>query len=190
MRIDIPGIKGSGELYLTVMKVLCGNTADKSMVDLGCHKAPYTSQLGFSERIYVDILDRGLDNPDEQKYFVQADMIDFLDKTTVEKFDVAISSDSIEHLSKVDGDLLLVNMEARAYKVIIFTPLGDLSVNIEAYDPDAHKSGWVPEYLPEYLSIVFPDFHPELNAGAWFGVKCGVDEQNSIYNKIKEIYAT
>lgn len=189
MRIDVPNVKGSGELYLDVMHILCGNTAGKSMIDLGCHKAPYTSQLGFSERTYVDLLNRGLDNQEEQKYFVEADMISYLVNLLGKTVDVTISSDSIEHLT-YDGGLELLNwMRVRSRKQIIFTPLGGVSVNNPTeFAPDMHRSGWTPDMLPNYLAVVFPHFHPELNAGAWFGVNCDHSEKLSIYNQIKNKY--
>src|ERR1700682_4204770 len=96
--ITLEGMAGSGELWLDIMRIICGDTEGKSMLDACCHKAPYTSKLGFSERTYVDIQDRPLDDPNEQKYFIKSDIIDYLEKTG-KIFHVAICSDAIEHFS-------------------------------------------------------------------------------------------
>ena len=101
MILVIKDLIGSGDVYLEIMKAICGDTSDKSMVDLGCHTAPYTARLGFKERTYVDIQDRGLDFKEEEKYFVKKDIIEFMEEC--EYFDVSISSDSIEHLSMIKG---------------------------------------------------------------------------------------
>lgn len=188
MQIVLEGINGSGELWLDIMKIICGDTSKQSMIDLGCHRAPFTSQLGFWYRTYVDIQDRPLDYPEEQKFFVKFDAIRYLD-ICEEYFDVAIASDFIEHLQVDKGMQLLKEMEEGADKQIIFTPLGEYMVDRGSTDnPDAHRSGWTPEMLPEYLSIVIPDFHPRLNIGAFFATKCSNEEKERIINEIKAKY--
>src|ERR1700753_129845 len=94
--IVFDGIAGSGQLWVHITKIICGDTYKQSMIDLGAFHAPYTPLLGFRERTYVDIQDRPLDHTDEQKWFVKSDAIDYL-KSTNKFFDVAISSDSLEH---------------------------------------------------------------------------------------------
>lgn len=188
MRIDLPNLVGSGDVYLDIMKIICGDTSELSMIDLGCHKAPYTSQLGFANRTYVDIQNRPLDNINEQIYFIQQDMLQYLTDTPL-VFDVAISSDSIEHLDKKGGVKFLNLMESKSNKQIIFTPIGEVMMNIYLDNKfDTHKSGWVPEMLPDYLAIMLPDFHPTLDTGAWFAVKCEKQEMERIYNSIKSKY--
>ena len=99
MILEFPNVEGSGELYLDVMRAICGDTAGKSMVDLMCHKAPYTPQLGFKERTYVDIQFRGMDFKEEIDRFIECDVLEFL-STNKKKYDVAICSDGIEHFKK------------------------------------------------------------------------------------------
>lgn len=184
MRIDLNGIVGSGELWLKIMKIICGDTHDKSMVDLGCHHAPYTPMLGFKERTYVDIQNRPLDDENEQQFFVQENILCYL--LDAKNVDVSICSDVIEHLNIEKGRLLLHLMSNSSTKQIIFTPLGEYMIS-EDENPDLHRSGWTPEMLPDYLAIVLPDFHPALNTGAWFGVNCDNEEKLRIINEIKKI---
>jgi hypothetical protein len=186
--VTLEGLVGSGELWLDIMRIICGDTGGKSMLDACCHKAPYTSKLGFSERTYVDIQDRPLDDPNEQKYFIKADIVEYLVKTE-HVFDVAICSDAVEHFSFSDGYNLIWLMSFKSYKTIFFTPLGACMIqNKETNDPDAHRTGWIPEMFEGYLSIVLPNFHPTIKSGAFFSVLCNPIETTRIYNEIKSKY--
>ncbi len=188
MVINIPNVIGDEFVYLSIMNIVCGEVANKSMIDLCCHKAPYTSRLGFKQKTYVDILDRGLDDSNEQNKFIQSDVIDFL-KSTNNKYDVAICSDGIEHFLEKDGHELVSLMESVSDKQIIFTPLGEVMMNIYLDNHyDTHKSGWVPKMLPNYLAIVLPDFHPSLQSGAWFAINCNELEKERIIKQIKQQY--
>lgn len=192
MQIVLEGINGSGELWLDIMKIICGDTSDKSMVDLGCHHAPYSPLLGFKTRDYIDIQNRPLDHVEEQKYFTQADIVEYL-KHCPWWFSVSICSDVIEHLTVEKGMELLEWMRRRSSKSIIFTPLGEYIIENEKTDnPDAHRSGWTPEIIPQaYLSIVLPNFHPTLHMGAFFSIICtpyDEKELQRIHNEIKAKY--
>lgn len=185
--IALEGIAGSGELWLDVMRIICGDTKGESMIDLGCHKAPYTPNLGFSFRTYLDIQDRALDHAEEQQFFVKGDAVDYL-HTCEEYFDVTIASDFIEHLDKERGKKLLYEMFQSSNKQIIFTPIGDASITLDGH-PDSHASGWIPEDFPNWLTISFPNFHNTINLGAFFAVGCEyASEKKRIYNEIKEKY--
>jgi hypothetical protein len=181
------GIGGSGDVYLDIMKIICGDTSGKSMCDLCCHHAPYTSQLGYRDRTYVDIQNRPLDNLAEQQFFVQADIFNYL-KFDNGHFDDCILSDAMEHFKTEDGYYLLGLMRRKSLKQIIFTPLGAYMVDETSTHPDSHKSGWTPEMLFGWLSIVLPDFHPSLKTGAFFAVNCSDEEKERIYNEIKNKY--
>ncbi len=161
--------EGSGELYLQIMKAICGDVSNKSMVDIGCHLAPFTPLIGFKERTYVDIQNRPLDYKEEQQFFVKEDMIEFISRG--KHFDVSISSDSLEHLEKDKGMELISLMEKYSDKQIVFTPLGELGI-IKDNHPDSHKSGWRPKDFKGWASIVMKNFHPLLNAGAIFCWHC------------------
>jgi hypothetical protein len=186
MRLDLPGITGSGELYLDVVRAICGNdTADKSMVDLGAHKSPYNSQLNFAYKQYVDIQDRPLDDISQQQYLIKEDVLTYLNKVGW-KFTVAIASDLIEHLTIEKGNELICLMKERSFKQIIFTPLGEFNLTKDD-NPDSHRSGWTPEMLPGFAAIVLPDFHPALNIGAFFAWNCKNIEQEfeRVCNELK-----
>lgn len=171
MSLEYPSAIGSGEVYLKVLKAICGDTEGKSMADILCHHAPYTPLLGFKDRVYVDIQDRGLDHKEEERYFIKSDIWLYLVENSHLHFDVMICSDGIEHLSKQGGWDLLLSMRLLSDKSIIFTPLGEYMITDDD-NPDSHKSGWLPAELTDYATIVFPDFHPLLNKGAFFAWHC------------------
>lgn len=173
MILTFPNIAGDNELHLRILEAICGPTAGQSMVDLCCYHAPTTPKLGFTERTYVDIQDRGLDNVNEQQYFVKADVFAFLN--AADRFDVSICIDGIEHFSKAWGYKLLELMTMASDKQIIFTPLGEYMVDPTSEHPDTHKSGWQP--MDGYANIVIPNYHPALNRGALYFFKCPNLEQ-------------
>ncbi len=174
MRLEFSGVEGNGEIYLDVMKAICGDTSGKSMLDLGCHHAPYTPLLGFKERTYVDVLDRGLDHKEEQQYFVKADAHLYCFNNNHRHWDVIIASDFIEHLPKQSGFDLCWSMRLLSKKHIIFTPLGDILMDNGRDHPDTHKSGWEPSDFTahQYAFIIFPEFHKQMNHGAFFAWEC------------------
>lgn len=192
MVIALADVVGSGELWLEIAKIICGTTPQdeySSMCDLMCHRAPYTPQLGFWDRTFVDIQDRGLDFEKEKLLnFVHMDVFDFFEQNTVH-YNVMICSDGIEHLTIDQGKDLIWWMENASEKQIVFTPLGDHMVGLgDLNSPDTHRSGWLPEMIPDYLSIVFPNWHPELGIGAFFAINCSGVEKQRIYNEIKSKY--
>lgn len=186
MQLTIPSLHGNGQVYLDILKAICGDTVDKSMADLMCYHAPYNSLLGFKERIYVDIQDRGLDHPEEQQYFIKSGVFDFFMDNRDKKYDVMICADGIEHLTKERGKDLILLMEGHSDKQIIFTPLGECMMTNDDH-PDSHKSGWLPEDFPGYASIILPDFHPTLNTGAFFAFRCENIQQDfeRVINELK-----
>lgn len=194
MRIDIPNVHGSGEKWLDVMKVICGDTSDKSVVDLMCHHSPYVPQLGFKNRLYVDALDRGLDFIEEQPSFLQSDVFDFLSECQANdfKYDFLICSDGVEHFRITDAFYLLENMQEVGRSQVLFTPLGEHLVEvIETYDPDSHKCGLTPEIientLPDfYAYIVMPNFHGDVGAFFFFHTPNLKQEFERIYNELKQ----
>ena len=192
MQIVLDGVVGSGELWLDIMRIICGDTSRidycETMVDLGVHRGPYTPLLGFSKRVYVDIQARPLDHSEEQQYFVQDDIIHYLEdmKRGANTF---VLSDVIEHLTLKDGYKVINLMREKGYKNIIFTPLGEYMMeSVPTTDPDAHRSAWIPEMLNGYTSIVFPNFHEALGKGAFFAFNCNPTETERIINEIKEKY--
>lgn len=192
MTLILPGITGTIDIYMKVLREICGDTTGKSMIDLMCCFAPNTPKLGFEKRTYIDIIDRKLDHESEQEFFTEADALDLLfighwekgsPKPT--KYDVSICSDGIEHLTVEDGYHLLAVMDDISLKQILFTPTTELfgMAGKENFDPEAHRSLWTPEMMPGYATIVFPDFHPSWNSGAFFAFKCENVEQE--FQRIK-----
>lgn len=183
-----PNIEGTIELYMKVLRAICGDTEGKSMVDLMCCFAPNTPKLGFTHRIYVDIIPRILDHSAEQHNFQLMDVLTIMRLPF--KKDVTICSDGIEHLLPEDGYRLLKTMDRISHKQIIFTPLGEIFplAKDNNHDPEAHRSLWTPEILSEldYATIVFPHYHKVWNGGAFFAWKC-VDIEKDFQRVIKEI---
>lgn len=192
------GVVGSIEVYMDVMRAICGETEGKSMIDLMCCTAPNTPDLGFSKRCYIDVLPRELDHKEEQQFFKPMDVLSLIpykpdvlrDCKVINPFDVAICSDGIEHLTNDDGWHLLHTMIALSHKQIIFTPLDDIfgMAKDGDNDPEAHRSLWKPEMLPGWNHIVFPDYHKVWNGGAWFGWRAPWMEGE--FNRVKSILQT
>lgn len=173
MRLDFPNIEGNIDIYMRVLRAICGETEGKSMVDLCCAFAPNTPTLGFSERYYIDVIDRKLDHPDEQKYFHKHNALNIVPLMS-RQMDVSICSDGIEHFYPDDGKKLIEIMRAISHKQIIFTPLGEIFKlhNTGADDPEAHHSLWTPEDFQDWACIVFPNYHRVWNGGAFFAWHC------------------
>lgn len=187
MRIDIKGIHGSYKIYMDIMESLCGPNRG-SMIDLGCNLAPCTPLLKFERRKYIDILPRVLDHKEEQVFFEQDDILTFPVRA-FGHFDTAISSDVIEHVTDKDGWTLLARMQEISDRQILFTPLDDtFGFDHDTDNPETHRSIWKPEQFSGYASIVLPNYHPTLNAGAFFVWRCDNIEEdfNRVVSELKQ----
>lgn len=162
-----PNITGNGELLIKIVRLISGHPASQSMIDLCCAHATCSSRVGFGTRKYVDIQPWQLDDGDEQRFFVQENALE-----QKGSFDVALCADGIEHFKKEDGYELIRVMQSLAPIRIVFTPLGEYKVGPIKNTVDDHKSGWYPDDVPDFESIVFPNWHPTLNAGAFFFFQC------------------
>lgn len=172
MQITFEGVHGNSEIYFDCLNILTGDQRG-SFLDIGCNHAPFTSQLGFDKRHYIDILPRELDNKNEQQYFEQADAIEFLSRY-IREWDVIYSLDQIEHVTKEYGDKQLRYMYRLGRKFVLFTPLDEWMMTDEAdKNPESHRSIWKPyDFNDKVIKIIFPVYHKELNIGAWFLMKC------------------
>jgi len=170
MTITFPTVEGNDEVYMDCLTALSGQERN-SMADLCCNLCPHTRKLGFKNRVYVDVLKRDIGW--EQPNFVQEDVLIFLSR--VKYFDTTYCLDGIEHLTKKDGFTLLNMMKKRSDRQVIFTPLDWWMKAPEGNtDPEGHHSLWTPEDLsPEWMFIVFKNYHPTLGIGAWFGMRHG-----------------
>lgn len=184
MRLDFHGVVGDIDIYMRVLRAICGETDGKSMVDLGCCFAPNTPKLGFEHRMYLDVVDRKLDHEKEQQFFYKTDILDIQPPRLRCKADVGIASDVIEHLSAEDGQKLISYMISKYDKSILFTPLGELWMEkTPTSDPEAHRSAWYPEMLPGWACVVFPDYHKGWGVGAFFAIHC--ENIESEFERIK-----
>lgn len=181
MRIQTYNQNGDSALQVQVLKAVCGSTEDKTLIDLCCGSAPQTGQIAFKEKTHVDAVDRFLVGGGK---VIVANVIDFL-KTTTSRYDISISTDSIEHFRDKDAWEFVELTSKVASKNIWFTPLGEFCMTLdpENNDPDTHKSEWTPKKLeaanPGYWSfLVFPNWHPTLRnskdetLGAFFFWHC------------------
>ncbi len=179
MKIVFDGLVGSDEIYMDCLNAIVG-VERNAMIDLGCHKAAHTPRLGFKERLYIDILPQVLDYQTEQEYFKQADV---LDTPSNKHYDTAFALDCVEHLTIDNGYKLLKIMETISDKQILFTPLGEMWVGNSGH-PEEHASGWKPEMVDGYASVVFPDYHKGWGFGAWFFWKTSHLKQD--FNRVKK----
>lgn len=169
--------EGNGEVHLDVLKAICGNTSNKSMIDLCCGFAPQTRQLGFKDRFYIDVFERDL--KEENENFLARDIFWLMDSMFPLKMDCCFMLDAIEHFKRDDAYKILRWMNDTFALQIIFTPLGDYLIEKkETNNPDSHKSGWLSKEFEDmgWHTIVFPNFHPTLNIGAFFAFKCNNSE--------------
>lgn len=172
---------GSGELQIEIMNVICGDTESQIMVDLCAGSAPQTGQMKFKEKIHVDCIDREIAGDGK---LIVSDVIEYLNsaKKAKTKFDVSISTDTVEHFREKDALNFLDLTSKIAAKQIWFTPLGEYCMTTDPNDnnPDSHKSAWTPEKLEELMPgkwafLVFPKWHPTLSfngLGAFFFWTC------------------
>lgn len=189
MQLVYDNVHGSGELYLKVMKAICGDVSNCSVLDLCCYHSPYIPQMGFKYRTYVDILDRKLDDENERQYFIQSDAFEFLERSYPNVWDWIVCSDGLEHFTSGDGMKLLDNIVEASWSRVLFTPLGENMVEkIPSNDPDTHKSGFTPDILENHAlgywhSVVFPKFHDTF--GAFFFFHC--QDNEAAIERIKQL---
>jgi hypothetical protein len=166
--------------FRKILETLAGPKRD-SFIDLCCYDGGQTKYLDFKEKTFVDVI-----KPDGAVYpgkFIETDVLG--DHPVFQKrYGVAYCLDGIEHLHKTDGYRLLQKMESISDRQILFTPLGEYMVNPHDPHPHSHKSGWYPGDAEGYGVVVAPNWHPTLNVGAFFMLKCP-----DIENEFKRIRA-
>jgi hypothetical protein len=62
-------------------------------------------------------------------------------------------------------------MEMISDKQIIFTPIGPYLMQ-DNDNPEDHHSAWYPSDFPGWACLVFPEYHPTLEVGAFFAWRC------------------
>ncbi len=162
--------EGSAGLMLDVINAILEEPGGMTICDLMACEGSITSQLKVGKKVYVDIQKRPIKNFEKDKdIFVNMDSIEFLMNTGM-GFSAMLCLDGIEHLSKDRGNMMLHLMKQKSRIQIVFTPLGDFLVDKNTADPDAHKSGWLPEEFESdgWAVLSFPNFHPVHGVGAFF----------------------
>lgn len=182
MRITIDGC-GTPQMHFDLLTTICGSNETGCALDAMCCEGNSTKKLKFRRKVFVDVQYREVQmNPAD--LFVVTDIFNFLSHNDY-IYDVALCLDGIEHLTKDEGYILIDKLEKTADKVVFFTPLGEYSLSDDD-DPDHHHSGWLPSEFEDlgYSVIVLPNFHEEINAGAFFAFKC--TEMYSLKPRVRE----
>lgn len=185
MQITVNGY-GTDDKYDKILKAIVGDdTSNLTMIDLCCCYAPFTRRLDFFSKVFVDIIDRGI-TPDLGEFYL-ADVLGNHEAVSKKKYDMCFAMDAIEHFSKENGYKLLERMnDLSTKKTVLFTPLGDLMVSDDNDDPDTHKSGWLPEDVAGYATVVCPEWHKEAyGKGAFFFWK--TDNIDQDFKRVKDI---
>jgi hypothetical protein len=161
--------EGSMPLWLEIfVRILGKPTQSVTLIDLCCGEMGNTRLCKFKDSLHVDVTNyatrpKGYD-------FIKHDVLT-LPESFNGRYDVALCSDGIEHLSKTDGMALLERMPKLSRQSIVFTPLGDYMVDPNAKGPENHRSGWLPRDFPDgWETQEFPNWHPTLGIGglwAW-----------------------
>lgn len=166
--------EGSLDVMLDVINAILEAPGGMIVCDLMACEGSVTHHLKVGKKIYVDIAEHNIRGFEKHKdEFILMDAIEYL-KTTDKKFNLTISLDGIEHLSKERGLFMLELMREKSDNQIIFTPLGDFVVEPETENPDGHKSGWLPEDFEKlgWAVLTFPKFHVLHGTGGFFAFHC------------------
>ena len=165
-------MNGSFDLQIGIVRSIIGTKEDDlSCLELCCGEMSNSRLFKFREHIAVDVVD--YPNRPKEFPFVQTDIVKWDHKCFQRKYDVCWIADGLEHLHKIDGNNLLLRMEAVARIPIVFVPLGPYRVDETSTAPEAHKSAWYPSefHARGWKTEVHEDWHPLLNLGAFFAHK-------------------
>lgn len=125
-----------------------------SVLDLGCGDGSFISNVLKGERkkvVGVDIHKESLEKAKKLKFYkelIRANVLKLPSRLRRRKFDVVISSQVLEHLSKKEGVKFLNEMERLAKKrIVVSTPSGFIEYTpIEKKEENnpyqRHRSGW------------------------------------------------
>lgn len=161
---------GSAALQREVVHhLLGGNTAQMSMLDLGCGEATAMQHMPWGSADAVDLVDE----PARPRNYAKFHQVDVLGEHPVfeRKYDAVLCMDCIEHLVKEDGLRLLERMRwmlNHGGTAVVFTPFGFLKNDVPE-ERHTHKSGWDEESFPTgWKTLVFANWHHIIPHGALF----------------------
>jgi SAM-dependent methyltransferase len=151
------------KFYKQFFNTICAEVSDcKTMLDIGCGYNPaikkLTNKMNYSLGIdaFQPSIDKGKGDQTHTEFLLGV-IPECLQTIKDDTFDLVISLDFIEHLTKEQGDLLLSHMNRISKaKIILFTTNGFVPQN--PYDDNIwqkHLSGWK---IIELRSIGFTRF--------------------------------
>jgi hypothetical protein len=153
-------------------------------LDLGCCNASHTRRL--PQMTYVDLVRR--ENPPDG--MIEMDILKVPSMYVGKKFGVVYLLDVVEHLYQEPAMKLLKELESITERIVVFTPLGELWMNIED-GPGGHHSAWTPEMFEAigYETWTWPRYHQFPNgdtAGAFWAWK-DIGKENLTAERLSQI---
>ena len=180
MLTEIKIIDGEGGDFLKLLAVLnsawsgikfpTGKTL--RVLDLGCGECKlskeFISYQGSTTIVGVDVKRNFLDKAHEVGFlnsFIQGDMVSVLFGLADNCFDIILFMDSLEHINKADGFMMLVDAgRVATTAIMVFAPEGKCVRNTGP-EEDHHKATWIRE---DFIKVgfqgitVLQDFHSEI----------------------------
>lgn len=140
--------------YKAILDALYERAGRGSFLDLGAGEAHATKDYNG---VYVDLVVR----PTAPGKTMQFDIREAPERLKQHRFNMALMSDVIEHLTDDDARKLLRELKPLTRSRVIFTPVGPYWMQPEATDPDSHKSAWYPEefHANGWSVIEHPTYH-------------------------------
>lgn len=180
---------GDGQIYDFCLRSIVGDATGKSLIDLCAGRSVHSQKVGFAKHALVDI--NSFKERDGNLEFVQADVLG--DHPALSQhYDVALSSDGIEHFTTDDAGRLLRRMVEISDEQIIFTPLGPYQYVQNSSNPNTHKSFWYPHQFTGWAILEMPVYHARLHIGAFWvwRHKTRAETENSfrrVYHALREL---
>lgn len=157
-----------------------------SVVDFGCMLGSRFKMVASSvvNRIGIEIWKPYLDAPQTKFTPIHGDMRDFESLVDPKFYDCALFIDTIEHIPKDDGLILLKRVQELFNRIVLITPNGYFKWEVDvtgfdSHESQKHKSSWYEKDLGElgFETKVIKDYNPPIEGNTkdcLFGVwnKC------------------
>lgn len=130
--------RGTFEEYKRILETLYHMAGEGPAIDLGCGQAHVTQH--WPGAILVDLVNR----PNPHIPIILMDIREVPKSQLVrrERIRLMVMTDSLEHLTKDDGQALLTEMWLYCDAQVIFTPMGAHHLKPDSTHLDDHKSAW------------------------------------------------